>query len=517
MAQDFSLSVALASASTLVLLQFFSRIFTFLLNQALVRLVSPQAFGTAAIQFELLLSTILFLSREGVRGALLRATPSSDATPDKPADQHSEVLAANISLLPVLLGIPAAILITVFYTVTASVSTVSQPHFRLSVTIYVCAALLELLSEPLYIRAQNQLRFDVRAKAEGLAVALKSVVAFAVLIAASADWALVAFAMGQAVYGLTIYLSYLKTYRGYSLWPRKVTTVVHGNSKTMYFDPSLLHLARAMTGQSVIKHFLTEGDKFLVSRLSPLADQGGYAMASNYGSLVARIILQPIEETSRMFFSKTLAAKNKEALETASSMLFSLLLMFTHLFLMLVTFGPPYLQLAASLLLPPRYLDTSAPIILHTYIYYIPIMAYNGILEAFFASACSPADLHAQSRWMFVFSVGFVVAAVGFAKGLGMGDAGLVWANIANLLCRAVYAWLFVQRVFREENSAHLVSWRKAAPPAAVLAVFVMSAAITRWSEVRHSDLPVSVGAQIGHISVGVACLVGCLSTWWVI
>jgi oligosaccharide translocation protein RFT1 len=39
-----------------------------------------------------------------------------------------------------------------------------------------------------------------------------------------------------------------------------------------------------MTGQSVIKHFLTEGDKFLISRLSPLADQGGYAVASNYGS-----------------------------------------------------------------------------------------------------------------------------------------------------------------------------------------------------------------------------------------
>ena len=35
--------------------------------------------------------------------------------------------------------------------------------------------------------------------------------------------------------------------------------------------------------KSVIKHFLTEGDKFLVSHLSPLEDQGGYAIASNYG------------------------------------------------------------------------------------------------------------------------------------------------------------------------------------------------------------------------------------------
>lgn len=49
-----------------------------------------------------------------------------------------------------------------------------------------------------------------------------------------------------------------------------------------------------MTGQSVVKHFLTEGDKFLVSRLSPLEDQGGYAIASNYGvSNRAPAILSP--------------------------------------------------------------------------------------------------------------------------------------------------------------------------------------------------------------------------------
>lgn len=55
------------------------------------------------------------------------------------------------------------------------------------------------------------------------------------------------------------------------------------STTTSYFDVELLNLSIAMTGQSVIKHFLTEGDKFLVSRLSPLEDQGGYAIASNYG------------------------------------------------------------------------------------------------------------------------------------------------------------------------------------------------------------------------------------------
>ena len=61
-------------------------------------------------------------------------------------------------------------------------------------------------------------------------------------------------------------------------------------SKDAFFDPELLHLSGAMTAQSVVKHFLTEGDKLLISRLSPLEDQGGYAIASNYGALRSRTV-----------------------------------------------------------------------------------------------------------------------------------------------------------------------------------------------------------------------------------
>ena len=93
------LSATLASGSSLVLLQLFSRVVTFVLNQALVRIVSPQVFGTTSIQFELLLSTILFLSREGVRNALLRAPSSARSSLDQTATAR---LVANISLLSFL-------------------------------------------------------------------------------------------------------------------------------------------------------------------------------------------------------------------------------------------------------------------------------------------------------------------------------------------------------------------------------------------------------------------------------
>lgn len=42
----------------------------------------------------------------------------------------------------------------------------------------------------------------------------------------------------------------------------------------------------SMSWQSVVKHFLTEGDKFFLSWFSPLQDQGGYAIAVNYGLFI---------------------------------------------------------------------------------------------------------------------------------------------------------------------------------------------------------------------------------------
>jgi hypothetical protein len=49
------------------------------------------------------------------------------------------------------------------------------------------------------------------------------------------------------------------------------------------FDPQLLALAMANTIQSVVKHLLTEADRIAVGRICPLDEQGGYAVAMNYG------------------------------------------------------------------------------------------------------------------------------------------------------------------------------------------------------------------------------------------
>ncbi|KAG8894470.1 Oligosaccharide translocation protein rft1, partial [Tulasnella sp. 417] len=403
-------SKALGIASSLMLLQLLSRGVTFALNQALARLASPAVFGTASIQFELLSSTILFLSREGVRNALLRAkSDAGDKTQDT-STMHPSI--ENISLLPPLFGVPVALFSALLYLYFTPPSTLSQPYFTESVAIYALAAVLVLISEPLYIRAQNDLQFGIRVRAEGSAVILKAVVAVAMIVLGGEEKALLAFALGQAAYGLcTLVVFWLAYPTHLKLWPSKITEKVHGNVREYRFEPKLLRLSIAMTSQSFIKHILTEGDKFAVSMISTLEDQGAYAIASNYGSLAARIVFQPIEESSRVFFSKALASedtqkdkqvsKKKSAITSAHTALSLLLLFNVHLTLLLVTFAPPYLPTVLKLLLPPRYLLTSAPQILALYpTILLPTMAFNGTLEAFLASTSTPSAMQAHARFL---------------------------------------------------------------------------------------------------------------------
>ncbi|KAG6809832.1 hypothetical protein H0H92_014586 [Tricholoma furcatifolium] len=539
------------SASSLIGLQLFSRLFTFVLNQAMFRIAPPRAYGTAAIQFELLLSTILFLSREGVRNALLRVKNVK-----KDNEAALSTATSNVSVLPIILGVPLALATAGSYAHFAGNEVRAQEHFSVSIGIYALAALLELVSEPMHNLAMAELRTDVRVRAEGLGITARTVVTFLVLVY---DWktkqegalALIAFAGGQLAYGITVLATYLSMYKVQSWWPRRPSSVK--GKQGSYFDPEILRLSMTMISQSLIKHFLTEGDKLILSWFSPLQDQGGYAVAVNYGSfaiqpfdpasahadhrhhsgsLVARIVFQPIEEASRGFFSKVLtntssktsskepASEDKAALLQASNALTSLLSVQVAFSLVLVVFGTAYVPILLQVLLPRAYLATSAPQVLSAWIWYIPVLAFNGGLEAFLSSVATPRDLNRQSRWMAVFSVVYIVAAVSFFN-LKLGDASLVYANILNLSVRIAYTGAFATSFFARNGARQLLRWRAVLPKmqlwlcAAVSAVLIKTSAIVLKVGASGTGLGVLRVPVLLHIGVGGVLGLVNIATWW--
>lgn len=212
---------------------------------------------------------------------------------------------------------------------------------------------------------------NIRVRAEGLGVTFKTIVTFLVLFWFN-DLALLAYAAGQITYSGTLLVVYLNAL-GFGPW-------YTANPLSQRGSP-LFRLSMTMTLQSIIKHFLTEGDKILLSIFARVEDQGGYAIAANYGSwirsssklepqfmslpgsLIARIIFQPIEETLRVYFSKSLPPHDAQSKSTPAqdvslkeskttlSLLLQLQLTFSVFF---VLFGSTYLNPALSILLPPR-------------------------------------------------------------------------------------------------------------------------------------------------------------------
>lgn len=302
---------------------------------------------------------------------------------------------------------------------------------------------------------------------------------------------------------------------------------------SQYFDVGGLRLSLTMTGQSIVKHILTEGDKIILSLWSPLQDQAGYAIAVNYGSLVARIVFQPLEEICRVYFSRILcppaeakltstgAQFDRRSLGQASEILLSLVSIQLACSILVIVFATVYLPIFLHLLLPSQYLSTSAPKVLAAWMWYIPALAINGVLEAFFSSIATSEDLRRQSRWLVGFSVVFIASAIGFYVS-GFDDVSLVYANIINLAARIIYATQYTSAFFSRNKTVH--RWSASMPTwqfivAATLSYLAISRTNTHHQSVillqtkgREAILSATV---MSHLAQGVGMGLCCVATWW--
>ena len=221
---DETLNTSLKTGRSLFLLQLLTRLVTFGLNQGLVRLASPEVFGTAAIQFDLVTSTILFLSREGIRNALLRkpddASKSIEGEKEKPAksktakaQQDEQEQSMRLASVPFFFAFPILGALLAVYLYISESSTTAQRDFHLSLGLYITAAMLELAIEPMYIRTltSNPPRMNIRLSAEGGMAVAKAVVTFAVLVLFSSH-ALLGFALGQIAGAGWLVSRYVKAY-----------------------------------------------------------------------------------------------------------------------------------------------------------------------------------------------------------------------------------------------------------------------------------------------------------------
>lgn len=471
----------LKGASLLILLQLLSRLATFVANQLLLRLLTAPLLGLAT-QLEVYYLSVLFFARESLRVAVQRRGTAGGAAAAPPGAGGADAAArarregqavVNLGYLAVLLGAFVSVGLGWMYLAYASRATLDAPYLVRSLHLYGVAAMVELLSEPCFVLMQTRLRFGTRATAESAATLLRCIVVFGSAAWASrrqVDIGVLPFALGQLSYGVALLFVYLvaghglASSLGFSLLPRAVSSSSDANFLWSYFYRPTMTLAGSMTAQSVVKHLLTQGDTFLVSLLAAPDVQGVYALANNYGGLLARLLFQPVEESSRSYFSRLLSAplpsgdkssaKPSPTVEEAKKSLDTLLRLYVLLSAVIIGIGPFAAPPLLSIVAGKRWTGFGAGEVLGAYCFYIPFLALNGLTESFVASVASEGEVHRQSIWMGAFSVAFATSAFVFMRVFPLGAQGLVLANIINMLCRIVWSVAFIKGFFRRHRVA---------------------------------------------------------------
>jgi oligosaccharide translocation protein RFT1 len=142
------------------------------------------------------------------------------------------------------------------------------------------------------------------------------------------------------------------------------------------------------------------------------------------------------------------AAAAAANVRVAQKILYDILRLYLLLAIVACAVGPAAAPLLLQLVAGARWQAAGAGAALAAYCYYVPLLALNGVAEAFVAAVATPAQLHRQSGWMLAFSAGFAGAGYVFLARLGWGAAGIVWANAVNMLLRVAWSAWFIAAYF---------------------------------------------------------------------
>lgn len=456
------LSASAKGATFLILLQVASRALTFVVNQILLRFLSPELLGVSA-QLELFSISVLYFARESLRVALQRQT-------------HGTQAVVNLSYLAVITGLPLTYALAQFWLRS---DTPKVPYFTEALGLYCIATIIELLTEPFFSAVQQKLLYKVRASAESSATLLRCFGTCGSAILASrvdADIGVLPFAIGQLAYALGLLLVYFNNMRSvarseqFTLLPKQFSSTKDATITFKYFSTPLLRLTGSLTLQSALKYILTQGDSIMITTYTSLADQGAYALASNYGGLIARMLFQPIEESSRNMFAKLCASpesapdakktddgqqsqEQKHNLAQAAKVLTIILRLYSIISLFAITLGPTLAPLLLFVVAGKKWSATNASNVLATYCYYIPFLAINGVTEGFVAAVATNKELYAQSISMGFFFAVFAGSAWFFLGQLQLGGSGVVLANTVNMALRIVWNTWFINRFFGQSGT----------------------------------------------------------------
>lgn len=496
-------------ASSGLLLQVLFRLITFVLNAFILRFLSKEIVGIVNVRLTLLYSTTIFLAREAFRRACLSGGVQRD---------WSQTL--NLLWLTVPLGVFWSLFLG---WVWLRLLEVPDPkvisHYGTGVVLFGLSAVVELLGEPFWVLAQAHMFVKLKVIAESLSVILKSVL-IAFLVLWLPHWGLYIFSLAQLFYTAVLVLCYVIYFKKLLDSPESIKQETLPVSRMTDMLPSIprsgafvnwteAKLTWSFFKQSFLKQILTEGERYVMTFLNVLnfGDQGVYDIVNNLGSLVARLIFQPVEESFYIFFAKVLerekdaTLQKQEDVAVAAVVLESLLKLALLSGLTITIFGFAYSQLALDIYGGAMLSSGSGPVLLRTYCLYVLLLAINGVTECFTFAAMSKEQVDRYNFTMLALSSSFLLLSYLLTRWCG--SLGFILANCFNMGIRITQSLYFIHRYFRNSPYRPLAGLHL---PPVLLGAFALSGGITGVSEVFlccEQGWP----AKLAHVAVGAFCL----------
>lgn len=287
------------------------------------------------------------------------------------------------------------------------------------------------------------------------------------------------------------------------------------------FNPELQKLVLSFLKQGILKQILTEGEKYVMS-VSPVltfSQQATYDVVNNMGSLAARFIFRPIEDSSYFYFTQTLARdvplheQKRDKVVEASGVLSNICKGVLSVGLVGFVFGQSYSGTLLLLYGGQDFVAGGLPeLLLRWHCLSIVLLAVNGISEGYMFATNTSQQIDKYNYLMALFSVTFLVLS--FQLTSWFGPVGFILANCTNMALRICYSLRYIRKQYEKtkdaaNEKASLNPLSGLRPDMLFVLSLVLSAVLCYLSQTY--VMPRSI---VLHIGVGAFCLLIVLSSW---
>ena len=438
------------------LLNLFIKASNFLLNQSLLNFVDVNIIGKQRFEFELFYNSVKELANNSIGLVNLSGNDGS----------YGELVNLTYLILPLNL------ISTLFFSSTLIDFNSKDSDYILAFKIYILSIMLETLIEPVKLRCIRELKLKRVNFIETLSISCKNLITFISIVSLFNDKPLLSYSFGQLTYSSIHFLTYCYGFKNC------LPTFTHK------FNKYNLVKLKSLLFQSVIKLILTQGDKFLISNQINDDIKGYLTLTDNYGSLISRLVFLPIEENSKLYFTKSTKYQS-------SIVIIMLLKLYSLMTLLSLTFIPTYTSPLLNIILP-KYAIISK--YLSNYSIYIPIMAFNGIFESYLHSNFDNKVIDRSTKFLIILFICLTFLILLSLKVVSetYQPFVLLYGNIVNLLIRSLYSYKYTK-------SSLNITLHSFLPTFSTFSVCFISTIITNISYVNYHS-------TLNHFMVGVSC-----------